>query len=138
MPNWQKLARRARPVGGRPSVGIHARKGTISLNRQAFEALRSADAVEILFDPVERVIGFRAAPLSAASYPIHQQGTSATYLIAGRALARVMGIDTSRARRYDAALIDDVLTVDLNQAGVPVSAGAPRRLHDEVLAAEGR
>lgn len=131
MPTWQKLERGARHAAERPNVGIQAKKGTISLNRDAFEALGAPQAVEVLCDPEARLIGFRAAVRAAGTYPVHQQGTSATYLIAGRALARVMAIDTSRARRYDATLVDDVLAVDLTQTGVPVSAGAPRRADDQ-------
>ena len=127
MPNWRTLDRGRRWAAAQPNVGIQATKGTISLNRAAFEALGAPQAVEVLCDPEARLIGFRATSPASGACPVHQQGRSATYLIAGKALVRAMAIDTSHARRYDAELVDDVLTVDLTQAGVRVSAGAPRR-----------
>ncbi len=132
MPNWRTLQRGTRWSSSQPYVGIQASKGTISLNRSAFEALGSPQAVEILCDPQERLIGFRSTSPTAGAYPVHKQRAGATYLIAGRVLTREMNIDTSRARRYHAQVVDGVLTVDLKQAAVLVSAGAPRRAEDRL------
>jgi hypothetical protein len=127
MPEWRSLERGARAIAGTPTVGIQATKGNLTLNQAAFIALGSPEAVEVLYDPDERLIGLRAATLSTATYPVHKQGKSATYWIAGKALVRAMNLDVSRARRYDATLLDGVLTLDLKQGGTPVTAGAPRR-----------
>lgn len=128
MPQWKKLERGAvRSSTSQPTVGIQANKGNISLNQAAFLALGGPQAVEILYDPEERLFGLRAAQPSTANYPLHKQGSSATYLVAGGALVRVMGIDNSQARRYDGNMIEDVLTVDLKSRGTPALVGAPSR-----------
>jgi hypothetical protein len=63
------------------------------------------------------MIGFRAAKPSPATYPIRKQGSSATYLVTGKALVRQMSIDVSEARRYPATLIDGVPAIELEEGG---------------------
>jgi hypothetical protein len=121
MPSWKRLDRRTRVPQGEPSVGIHKR-GNLALNRAAVEALGSPGAVEVLYDEDARLIGLKAAKPSASTYPIQTKGS--VYLVAGKALVRTMKIDTSRAMRYPATMIDGVLTVDLSK-GIPRGAGRP-------------
>jgi hypothetical protein len=84
------------------------------------------DAVEILFDPTERMIGFRKAKSGATTYPVRKQGKSATYLITWTALMHQMRIDTSHARRSRARMIDDVLAIDLEEAATLPSVESPQ------------
>ena len=127
MPNWRKLDRRARPTPGKPTVGIQGGGRNLSLNRAAVEALGSPEAVELLYDPDESLIGIRAAPKTVATFPVVGLARGAsTCLIAATALVKAMGIDAAEAKRYDAQMIDDILTVDL-KTGVSASRGPARR-----------
>lgn len=123
MPKWQSLDRSARSAGDRPSVGIQANKGNLSLNKAAFELLGRPEAVDILFDLSERLVGLRPAKPSAKNYVPHKQGVSNTWLVSGKALIQAMKIDTSVARRYDATIQDGILVIDLKQGGEPASMG---------------
>jgi len=114
MPQWQRLERGSKPTRESPSVGIQA-NASLSLNTAAYEALGCPPEVEILFDPVEQLIGLRAATPSTATYPVRKKTTARTYLVSGRALAARMNIDTRRSRRLPARLSEGVLIVDLKE-----------------------
>lgn len=118
MPNWESFTRRSAPIVVQPFVSVQ-RKGIISLNRAAFEALGAPEAVELLFDRSECLMGMRPTePKTASAYPVRKQ--TSNWVVAGIAFANFYGIDTSVARRYPAQLKDGVLTVDLKQQGAEV------------------
>ena len=117
MPKFEVFTRRATPVAKGPYVTIQ-RKGIISMNREAFEAMGSPEAVELLYDRDERVVGFRPVGRDVPhAYRPRKQGASSSYLVAGQAFTQYYGIATDTARRYPATMIDGVLTVDLKEAG---------------------
>ena len=97
------------------------RRGLISLNRGAYEALGAPKAVELLYNRERRVIAIRPAdPTSPRAYTLRQQGGeggSKTYLIAGTAFTQHYQIDTSQARRYGVEHHGETLLVDLDQEG---------------------
>lgn len=135
MLNFEVFAKRMVPLTKQPYVTIQ-RRGTISLNAAARAALGSPDAVELLFDDAERVIGIRgAAADSGHAFPLRAQGgkQSGPYLISGHAFTVYYGIDTSASRRWPGELIDDILCVDLKEPGVEVtsnrSAVSPRMVN---------
>lgn len=105
-----------------PMVTIQ-KGGMFSLNRAAVEAVGSSEAVELLYDPENRLIGFRpTSSTSPRAFMMRPQGkTSATYMVAGRAFTQHYGIDSSTALRYAATVQDGVLIVDLNSESVDVT-----------------
>jgi hypothetical protein len=127
MPNFEVFDKRAVPISGEPMVTIQ-RKGPMSLNQAAFHALGKPSHVELLYDPNERIVGFRAVsePLAHA-YPVRQQGRSHTYLIAGHAFIRYYDIPNDVSIRYVAKMFDDVLGVDLKQKGLQVTSNRSGR-----------
>ncbi len=111
-----------------PFVTIQ-RRGLISLNRGAYDALGAPSAVELLFNKERRVIAIRPAdPASPRAYGLRQQGGengSKTYLLAGAAFTAHYKIDTSVARRYGVERHGEMLLVDLEQEGA-VAVTSPR------------
>jgi hypothetical protein len=111
-----------RPVVREPAVTIQ-KKGAISLNRAAYEALESPEVAELLFDPVERKIGIRKADLSSPHAvpvrPLGERGSS--WLISGRSFALYYGIPIDSARRWLARPVDNMLVIDLEEPGTDVS-----------------
>jgi hypothetical protein len=110
---------RQRRVGRQPYVTIQ-KKGVISLNRAAFEALESPDTVELLYDPDARLVALRKVDSSVehayqvrAPVPNH-----ATWLVSGSAFTAYYEIDTSNSVRRAARMDGDLLVVDLNDPGV--------------------
>src|SRR5439155_10521968 len=124
MPNFEVFTRRMVPMTKQPSVTIQKR-GTISLNRAAQVALGEPEAIELLFDRREQVVGIRALdPGEQHAYPLRPQGkkNAGTYLIAGTAFTRYYGIDTEVSRRWVATIEDGVLCVDLKKEGAIVTS----------------
>jgi hypothetical protein len=126
---FQVFEKGSAPVSSVPAATIQKR-GLISLNRTAFELLHSPEAVELMWDPDERLIGFRSAPLSNPNaYPVRAQNASSSkgpVLIAGSLFTRFIGLDTSEAKRWVPTLNDDILVIDLNTPGQKVTSNRSR------------
>lgn len=118
MPKFEVFTRRASPTGKGPFVTIQ-RKGILSMNREAYEAMGSPETVELLYDRDERIMGFRPVdPNVPHAYRARKQGASSSYLVAGQAFTHYYEIATDTARRYPATAIDGILVVDLKEPGV--------------------
>ncbi len=117
-----------------PTVSLQ-KKGVISLNPAAYEAIGSPKAVELLYAPKARVIGIRAAdPDLTHSYPARVPKGGQTRLIAAVAFFNHYGIAVEKIRRYPATMVGDVLAIDLNQREEGTEDGAGARKHDGQLA----
>ncbi len=122
--------RSAAPTPSVPFITLQ-RKGLMSLNRAAFQALGSPTAVTLLYHPERRVIGLRPAdPSSPRAYPVRIQGSGSTYIVAGAAFTQFHGIPTNVARRYSAKLVGDVLTLDLTQDAPDVTGPRAKERRD--------
>lgn len=123
---FEEFDRRAAPVSATPMVTLQ-RKGLFSLNRAAFEALGEAQTVTLLYNRERRIIGIRPTePSSPRAYPVRRVGQGHTYIIAGTAFTSYYQIPTDTARRYVAAMLGDMLTIDLTQ-DAPVVTGVRAR-----------
>lgn len=124
MPNFEVFTKRMIPLQKKPFVTINKR-GTLSLNAAAFAAIGRPDAVELLFDAAERVIGIRATDDEAEhGYPVRAQGgkEAGPFLVSGKAFSVYYGIDTTVSRRYTVELTDGALCFDLNANSVEVTS----------------
>jgi hypothetical protein len=127
VPNFQVFDKRAVPISGEPMVTIQ-RKGPISINKIAFHAMGEPPFVELLYDPDERIVGFR--PLKKQlphAYPVRVQGRSSTFLIAGHAFLKFYDIPNEVSTRYVAEMFGDVLGVDLKKKGIEVTGNRTGR-----------
>lgn len=134
MPNFETFTRRMVPLADKPYVTIQKR-GNIAMNKSAHVALGEPKAVELLYDPVEKVVGVRGVDEAVEhAYPLRSQGGKdlGPYLVAGMAFTKYYDIDTTQARRWSASMIDDVLCVDLKEEGTVVSSNRNgRRVRSE-------
>lgn len=123
MPNFETFTKRMVPLSKEPFITIQ-RKGILSLNASAFALLGSPPAVELLYDPDENIVGLRAIDVAAAhAYPVRPTGANEhTYLVSGSAFTNHYNISTDRTTRRAAKLHDDVLCIDLNEAGTSVTS----------------
>ena len=129
MPNFESFNRRMVPLRSVPHVTIQKR-GAFSLNRSAYEALGAPDAVELLYDRDERIIGLRAAPATdadASHVRASSRSASGPWMVSAMAFTKFYDIDTSVTRRHEAYLDDDVLCVDLRKDGEPVTSNRETR-----------
>jgi hypothetical protein len=127
VPNFEVFDKRSVPISNDPMVTVQS-KGPISLNQAAYHALGKPSFVELLYDPEEKIIGFRAVDGTPPhAYPLRRQGRSNTFLIAGHAFMKYYGINNDVSRRYVAQTFDDVLGVDLKQKGLEVRSNRTGR-----------
>lgn len=124
MPNFEVFTRRLIPLVKQPAVTVQ-RRGNISINRAAFVAMGEPEAVELLYDATEQIIGLRGVPRTTDhAYPMRAQGgkDDGPYLVAGMAFTKYYGIDTSTSKRWPAAMEGGVLCIDLKQEGTVVTS----------------
>ena len=115
------------PAKGALSVTIQKR-GAISLNIAAFEALDSPEQVELLYDREERLIGIRPATADTPhAYAVRGVGNKgATRVVSGKAFLSYYGIPRGVARRWTAEKRDNMLVVDLKEPGTEVGGHSDR------------
>ncbi len=85
------------------------------------EALGEPEAVELLFDRRERIVGFRPVGGDVPhAYRPRKQGHTYNYLVAGPAFTQHYGIDTTVTRRWRPFVEDGMLCIDLTQTGTVI------------------
>jgi len=115
------------PSKGEPAVTIQKR-GAMSLNNAAFEAIGSPSFVELLYDPGERLIGIRKADEDTPhAYAVRGTGKNqATRVVSGKAFLAYYDIPRGVARRWIAEERDGMLVIDLKQPGTEVTGHSSR------------
>ena len=130
MPNFIRWDKRVAPSRTEPLVTVQKR-GLFSMNQAALELLGRPQALELLFDPDERIIGFRGVDKDKRyAVPVSKQARRNSYLVGGQAFTKHFGIDTNVSRKYEAEMVDDVLAVDLKGGGVEVTTGGRTKARD--------
>lgn len=119
---FEEFDKRAATASKSPFVTIQ-RKGPFSLNKAAVELMGEPEAVTLLYNGEENLIGFKpTSPANPRAFPLRPQGRNAsTYMLAGQAFTRHYGIDTSTARRYGVEMRDGLLVLDLKAESVDVT-----------------
>lgn len=100
----------------RPYVTIQ-RRGAISLNAAAHRALGHPEAVELLFNAVERIVGLRPVdPHRQHSYLLRcpTRSPAGPFLLSAVSFTRYYGIDTTTALRREGYLDGGMLCVALD------------------------
>jgi len=123
MPKFILFDRRSRPMPLIPLVTVQREGKLISMNQKAYQLLQSPAAVELNYDPDEKMIGIRAIkPTDERGFAIRKQGhNNSGYEVAAQAFTRHWKIDTSVARRYKAYMDGPFLIVDLKLEGTDVT-----------------
>lgn len=122
MPTWEIFDQRSVPIVTVPIVAIQKR-GILSLNQAAFEALSSPPAVELLFDRESRMVGLRGVDTAAPhAYTVRKQPGANTYVVSAKSFVKAYDIPTDVTRRYRADFADGVLSIDLRKAGLEIQS----------------
>ncbi|WP_375482060.1 hypothetical protein [uncultured Jatrophihabitans sp.] len=126
--NFESFSRQMLTSNAEPHVTIHKR-GTLSLNRPAYEAIGSPASVELLFDRGAQIVGLRGVPHDVANaYHVRAStpSPSGPWVISAIAFTKYYDIDTTRSLRWPAHVQDGILCVDLTSAAVPVTSNRAR------------
>jgi hypothetical protein len=122
VPNFEVFTKKMAPLGKKPSVTIQ-RKGILSFNQAAYAAIGSPEAVELLYDREERIVGVRPADPNAPHVYIPRSAVRkdyGPYLISGTAFVHYYGIDVTTSRRYPVTVEDGILCIDLKEGGTVI------------------
>lgn len=123
--------RRARPGG--PTLTINNR-GTLTISEPAYLALSKPEAVNLLYDRAEQIIGLRpATPNSPDSFRVRRMRNARSCVVSAAAFMRYYSIFSSidgYAQRRPATVEDGVLCVRLADPAVAVTSNrATTRSH---------
>jgi hypothetical protein len=126
---FETFKRNRMPSTGEPAVTIQKR-GALSLNTAAYEALGSPKHVALLYDRDEQLMGMRKVNATTPhAYVVRGVGNNqATHVVSGKAFLSYYEIPRDVARRWTAKVEDDVLVIDLKQPGFEVT-GHTNRAH---------
>lgn len=118
------------PSTQEPAVTIQKR-GALSLNTAAFEALGSPKHVVLRYDRENELVGIQKASAAMPhSYIVRGVGNNrATHVVSGKAFLSYYGIPRDVAIRRVGAMQGDMLVIDLKQPGVEVT-GHRSRAHE--------
>ena len=132
MPNFETFSRNLLQLKAEPQITV-LRRGNMSLNKSAFTALGSPDAVELLYDTCERIVGLRPTDARGPNgyvvrFPAGRE--KGPFVITAMAFTKFYGIDTSTSLRRNAYLENGVLCMCLDDAATPVTSNRARTSHD--------
>lgn len=123
---FEVFKRNRSPAIKAPAVTLMQR-GQLSLNEAAFTALGAPKAVELMYSRADRLIGIRAVdPAEPHAYiprTASKNKGRGPYIISGAAFFSHYGIDLPQTTRHVVTMQDDILIIDLKQAGIPVVTG---------------
>src|ERR687897_1191827 len=114
--DFERFDQRHIAIGGSPFVTIQRSGRVMTINRAAYELLASPEAVELLYNRENRVVGIRkVSKKEPYAFPLRPQGRKghrpSNYLVAFQKFAKYYGIDTGVAMRYPTEMQEDILTV---------------------------
>lgn len=122
MPEFEVFRKRMAPLVKTPYVTIQ-RRGVISLNAAAYQALGSPSAVELLYDPNEKIVGLRPTGANSEhAYPVRSTASKreSTFMVSGTAFTKYYGIDTATSVRRRAYVDGGILCLDLKDPGTQI------------------
>jgi hypothetical protein len=121
--DFERFDQRHIAIAGSPFVTIQKGGRVMTINRPAYEMLGSPEAVELLYNKKNRVVGIReVSKKEPYAFPLRAQGRKgrepSNYLVAVQAFTKHYNIDTSIAMRYPAEMQEDILTISLNRGTI--------------------
>lgn len=124
MANFEVFTRRNPPSSPGPTLTL-TKRGVLTLNTAAYEAIGRPDSVQLLWDRDNRIVGVRPAA-GADTYNINKTNL----MINAAAFTRWVGFksthDMPNALRWDAYVEDDVLCMRLTDKPRPVTSNRAR------------
>ena len=124
---FEEFEKRSRPSTSIPSVTVLAARG-FAINKAAYDLLGNPEAVTLLYDPAERLVGFKpSSPDHPRAYAARPQGRSTAAHVSGVSFMKHYGIDASTTRRYAVQMRDGILVLDLESESTEISGPRKRR-----------
>jgi len=123
---FEVFTKRMVPLAKAPYVTIQ-RRGTFSFNKSAWVAMGEPEAIEFMYDHVEKVIGLhKVEPTTEHAYPLRGVKSDGPWIASGTAFTKYFGIDTEISLRFPARFEGDLLCIDLKDGGTEVTSNRSR------------
>lgn len=122
MPNWETFTLQGSRGVTEMRVSLNAR-GVFTLNQLAFDELGNPEAVELLFDRAEKLVGLKAVDKNLKhAIKVRKQGKNKSYLIGAKAFCKYYKIDVSKTVRFEDITMENGVMVLDTEKTVDVSA----------------
>ena len=130
---WEEFTQKSVGKADAIRVSLNAR-GNIALNLKAIEALGSPEAVVLLFDRSNQMIGLKPSSREVShAYEIKRQGTSQSFFVRARSFCTFYGIDIGDTIAFnDVQDRDGMLVLQLANVTEAVRRPRPVRFPEEV------
>lgn len=95
-----------------------SKRSIFAINQLGYEALDKAEAVELLYDKVNKLIGMRKCSLELPNaFKLRQQGKSKSYYVRARAFCTFYKIKVKNTVVFDDVEVDEdgILTLDMTK-----------------------
>jgi hypothetical protein len=98
----------------RPMFSLQV-SGALQFNRAAYELMGRPDALRLMYDDQNNLIGFRPAKVGERSaYAVRKADNAERYGISAKAFTNYFGIPLVDTRRFEAKKYGDFVGIDLN------------------------
>lgn len=104
-----------------PTVTVTA-KQVISFSREAYELLGNPEAVKLLYDKDERIIGFQPASRGDKNAYTCRLNGKYSRSVSASAFCKWVGLDDGLARRWPMTVEDGIGCVDVKLPGLQVTS----------------
>lgn len=119
MRDFEEFTARATPSSSKMMRVAIQRRGNLSLNRAAYQALGEPEQVVLLFERRTQTVGLKPAAKDVRhAYPVRRQANSDSYLIAGQGFCGWYDIPVDQTVAFEPAVEDGVLVFELDK-GIP-------------------
>jgi hypothetical protein len=137
VPNFEIFRRGAAPIGKQPYVTLNKR-GVFLINKAAYQAIGQPQAVIMMFDPSEKIVGMQPVEAGTAdAYAVHTTTRDRSFLVSGKAFCNYYELPLGTSIRYPASVNDGILCINIAEGGTEVSSnrsgsGQAGQAEDEV------
>lgn len=124
---WEEFTQKAAAKGDAIRVSLNAR-GNFALNQKAVETLDTPEAIVLMFDKANQLIGLKASSTEVNhAYELKRQGTSQSYFLRAKSFCNFYGIEFGDTVVFNDPQIEGGMIV-LQLTNVTEAARRPRPL----------
>ncbi len=129
---WEEFTQKSTVNADTIRVSLNAR-GNFALNQKAVDLLGSPEAIVLMYDRANRLIGLKASsPDIDHAYELKRQGTSQSYFLRAKSFCNFYGLDIADTVVFnDAKWEDGMIVLQIGNVTEAARRARPVRYPDE-------
>ncbi len=129
---WEEFTQKSTVKADTIRVSLNAR-GNFALNQKAVDLLGNPEAIVLMYDRVNRLIGLKTSSADVNhAYQLKRQGTSQSYFLRAKSFCNFYGIDIADTVVFnDAKLEDGMIVLQIGNVTEAARRSRPVRYPDE-------